>query len=126
MTSSFKSAQHASFLPLRLDSLSSHLTLVTRLCVRLVTSNLSGIAIFYPTRCLSDSRRCSSCYISSGSHFLALQVVSQTCECCAPFISSPLDLIWIPLTSLITLMLIYVDGLFLTALLQPDYANQSV
>lgn len=56
MTSSFKRPQHA-FLPPRLDSLSSHLRLVTTLCVRLVTSNLSAIAIFSPsTRCLSDSR----------------------------------------------------------------------
>lgn len=96
MTSSFKRPQHA-FLPPRLDSLSSHLRLVTTLCVRLVTSNLSAIAIFSPTRCLSDSRHRCSCYISSGSHFLGVQVASQSCERCARFISSPLYLILDPI-----------------------------
>lgn len=50
MTSSFKRPQHAC-LPLNLDSLSSHLSLLTRLCTRLVTSNISATAIFYTPIC---------------------------------------------------------------------------
>lgn len=41
-------------------------------------------------------RRCS-CYTSSGSHFLGVQVASQSCERCARFISSPLHLILDPI-----------------------------
>lgn len=52
MTSSFKRPQHAC-LPLILDSLSSHLSLLTRLCTRLVTSNISATAIFYTPICNS-------------------------------------------------------------------------
>lgn len=47
MTSSFKRPRHAC-LSLHLDSLSSHLKLLTGLCTRLVTSNLSATAIFQP------------------------------------------------------------------------------
>lgn len=119
MTSSFKRPQHA-FLPLHLDSLSSHLRLLTRLCVRLVTSNLSATAIFYPTPVPLRFKT-----------LLVLHFIRQPfpgCSGCVPKLGATW-LFYIPSTVSVmdpvdiadrfssTVMLIPVDGLFLSALL---------
>lgn len=105
MTSSFKRAQRASPppLPLRLDSLSSHRRRVTTLCVRLVTSNLSAISIFYPARCALPFRDAAARLvlhlIRRGSHFLGL--VGWVREFLGRFSPTHRIRLWIPSTSLI-------------------------